>query len=89
LAASTTAITPVRYAEVGRAAGGEHPGGIVEGHHPAVGCSWQEIALAEGDLAAYQVAAGPADNAYGYGVNDQLIYRIRGKSVFTVSGPRR
>jgi hypothetical protein len=37
------------------------------------GCSWQQIDKSPDDLYAYDVAPGPGDSAYIYGVNDQPI----------------
>ncbi|MEV6281797.1 hypothetical protein [Kribbella sp. NPDC051770] len=51
------------------------------------GCSWQQIDKSPGDLATYDVTAGPGRTAYVHSVNDQPIHRVDGTRVTTTQGP--
>lgn len=90
LAPTTTALTPVAYTKLTALS---TPNTLVAISKRSIqrstdaGCSWQQIGSTELDLAAYDVAAGPAGNAYVYGINDQPIYRVQNDQVATVHGP--
>ncbi|MEU0153656.1 WD40/YVTN/BNR-like repeat-containing protein [Micromonospora fulviviridis] len=90
LAPTTTAVTPVAYPRVVALS---TPNALVAISKTSIqrstdaGCSWQQIAVTGLNLAAYDLAAGPAGIAYAYGINDQPVYRVQGEQVTEVDGP--
>ncbi|MFE9690360.1 WD40/YVTN/BNR-like repeat-containing protein [Micromonospora sp. NPDC005806] len=90
LARTATALTPVAYTKI---AALSTPNTLVAISKRAIqrstdaGCSWQQVGTTDRDLAAYDVAGGPANTAYVYGINDQPIYRVQGDRITTVDGP--